>query len=358
MSISNLFQLPELFLSGKEPDDLTVVVGNEELVLETGSVLRTMDTGADGFSASLPFDPTDEKLAELLKPYGYKSTAVYLGEDIVINGILYTIENEFSNSGIRKILEGATITANIVDSSLPPPYEATKIKFIDRATTILEPFGIAVKIDSSVASNLAEPFDRVTAEPNEKVFNHLATLARQRGVLLTCTPEGELLATKAAKGRPVASIQEEAPPQLEYKIRFDGRARFHTYRLLGETPKKHFISADANDLLVPSGRMIVETANESTAGNIQEAADWARSKRVADTMTFPIPVYSWYDPKGNLWEPNTLVSITAPSMNIPDGFDMLIRSVQYDWSSSGTRAVLNVVPPTVFTGEEVIEPWS
>ena len=348
-----------MFLSGKEPDDLTIVVEGKELVLESGRVLRNMDEGADGFSASLPFDPTDEELAELLKPYGYKSTAVYLGGDIAINGILYIIENEFTNSGIRKVIEGATITANIVDSNLPPPYEQTKVTFEDRAKIMLEPFGIAVKIDPSAVSNLIEPFDRVTAEPTDKIFDHLASLAKQRAALLTCTPEGELLATVAAKGKPVASIEEGKPPQLEYRIRFDGRARFNKYRVLGQTPKKVSISADAIDLVVPDGRLTVSKGgNEATQGNIQAAADWQRSKAIANTLTIPVPVYSWYDPKGNLWEPNTLVSITAPSMNVPDGFDFLIRSVEYEWSSSGTPAVLNVVPPTAFTGEELIEPWS
>lgn len=336
-----------------------MVVDGEELVLESGKVIRTIDTGADGFSASLPFDPTDEKLAALLKPYGYKSTAVYLGGKIVVNGILYTIENEFASSGIRKNLEGATITANIIDSSLPPPYEENKVTLKDRAEAILEPFGIAVRFDPSAVSAFAEPFERVTAEPTDKIFAHLAGLAKQRGALLTCNPEGELLVTKANKGKPVASIEEEKPPQLEYKIRFDGRARFNKYRVNGETPKrKTFIFAEAVDLVVPEGRLLVTKADDATAGNIQDAADWARSKRVADTLTIPVPVYSWYDPNGELWEPNTIVSITASSMNIPDGFDFLIRSVEYDWSSNGTPAILNVVPPEVFTGEELQEPWS
>jgi prophage tail gpP-like protein len=360
LSISSLFELPELFLPGKEPDDLTIVVDGEELVLESARVIRSIDTGADAFSASLPFDPSDEKLAELLKPYGYQSTAVYLGEDIVINGFLFIMENEFTTGGIRKIIEGATITANIVDSNLLPPYQYNKIKFEDIASTILEPFGIGIRIDSSAIQNLFEPFDRVVVEPTDKAFDFLAGLARQRGVLLTCNPEGELVATKAASGRPVASIKEEAPPQQEYRIRFDGRKRFAKYLVLGQTPKKVSISASALDAVPPEGRInIIKAGNESTQGNIQDAADWARSKAVADTMTFPVPVYSWYTkPDGDLWEPNTLVTIESAAMNIPDGFDFLIRSVEYEWSSGGTPAVLNVVPPNVFTGEEIIDPWS
>ena len=93
MSISNLFDLPSLLLPGKDPDDFSLSVEGEELVLESGKVLRTVDTCADAFTASMPFDSSDKKIAKLLKPFGYKKASVYLGGNIAVNGILYNIEN-------------------------------------------------------------------------------------------------------------------------------------------------------------------------------------------------------------------------------------------------------------------------
>ena len=65
-------------------------------------------------------------------------------------------------------------------------------------------------------------------------------------------------------------------------------------------------------------RKITKAGDESTQGNIQDAADWARSKAVADTMQIPIPVYSWYTKPedGELWRPNQLVSVESAAMKL------------------------------------------
>lgn len=358
MSISNPFKLPAFSLPGKDDDQLTLVVDSEELVLENAGALRTMDTGADYLSATVPFDIEDKKLAELLKPYGYKESAVYLGTQLLINGILYNIESTLSG-GSYKELEVWTKTADIIDSSLQPAdYEASKVSLKDRAESLCEPFGISVVVDITALDESNEVFDRVTAEASDTIFSHLVNLARQRGALINCNSAGELTIVKAnTNSAPVATLEEGKPPLQDFAIKFNGRARFHTYLAIGESPKE-ISFAEAYDELVPEGRFTVVEADDTARGNIQDAANWARSKRVADTLTIPLPVYSWYDPNGILWEPNTIVTVKSPSMGISDGFNFLIRSVEYIFSSDGTPAIINVVPPTVFTGGDLIDPWS
>jgi prophage tail gpP-like protein len=351
--------LPAFSLSGKDKDQFPITIDGEEIVIEIASAIRTMDTAADAYVIDLPFDVDDKKLSNLLRPYGYQKSAVYLGNQLIINGTLYNVENILSQQGSSKVLEGWTITADIIDSSLEPvDYEASKISLAERATALCEPFGINVTVDISALDESNEVFDRVTAEPSDTVFSHISNLARQRGVLVTCNSAGELVLLRAnVNGSPVATLEEGKPPLQDFAIKFDGRARFHTYRAIGETPKE-ITFAEATDDLVPEGRLTVIEVDESARGDVQGAADWARSKKAADVLEMSLPVYTWYDSDDNLWEPNTLVTVISPTMGIPDGFNFLIRSVEYLFDSTGTRATLGVVPPTVYTGGELIEPWS
>jgi prophage tail gpP-like protein len=347
-------------LTGKDKDDFTVVVEGEELVVSAGRVKRSIDTAADGWTASMLWNPDNEDISGSLIPYGYQKASCYLGGTLSVDGLIYNMKNRLSTNGIFKDLEGFSFTADIVDSTIKPPYEQENITLELRARQLVEPLGIRVKwqvIDVDL------PFDRVTAKPEDTIFSHLSKLASQRGVLVSSTPLGELLLTKAATGRPVGTIEEDFPPGTNLEISFNGRERFNVYKAIAQSPgrksklKKFTKTAVAKDDVVPKSRFLTFSADESTAGDIQKAADWRRSKQVADSLTMPFPVNTWYDPNGNLWRENTLVTVVSKSLQVPDGFTFLIKAVEYVFESTGTKAVLSLVPPQVYTGRPLIEPW-
>lgn len=350
-------------LTGKDKDDFSIVVDSQEIVVESGRVIRTMDTVSDGWTASIRWDSNDYEIMDLLKPFRYTLAECYLGGNIIIKGSISRTKNSISPDKIIKNVIGFSSTVDIIDSNVKPPFEQKKVTLETRATTLLEPFNLSVVFDPDVLLD-DEPFDKVTAEPSDKVFAHLAKLASQRGVLITSTKIGELLFTRAnIKGKPVGTIAEDFPPGMTFEMDFDGRKRFYEYKAIAKTPgrnkrkKEKLKVASAFDPIIPEYRFMSFQANDVSMGNIQQAADWKRSKTIADAMTIPFPVSGWYDPDGDLWDVNTLVTVKSPLLHIPDGFNFLIKSVEYRFQSSGTTAILGLVPPQAFTGAEITEPW-
>jgi len=344
----------EAELPGKDPDDFTVVIEGKEIPVKGGQAVRTADTAADGWVASIARDTSDDDLTELLRPYKYREAAVYLGGKLVVNGRLYGVQHTITeNGGVVCDLEGWSYTADMIDSTLKAPYEANKINLETRARDLVEPLGISVlfEVDDD------PPFDRVTADKTDTIFDHLLSLAKQRGVLVTSTNQGELLFTKAQSGDPVGTIEEGVPPFVNVSAKFDGRARFNRYKAVGQSPKKNAKTATAADDRVPSSRFLTFQADESTGGDIQKAADWRRSKQIADALTIRLPVPSWYAPNGELWQPNTLVTIKSPTIYLEDGFNFLIREVEYEFRDDGTTANLSLVTPETYSGESIVEPW-
>ena len=358
--ITELIPLPTL--EGKDKDDCTIVIEGIELPVESCKSFRAIDTCAHTWSARIAWTPEDARFAEALKPYKYPEAECYLGGKLVVKGLLYSIEPANNENGRSMVLEGWSKTADVVDSTIKPPYEQTNITLEKRAKQLVEPLGIPVKIAEDPLTRIPlisdEPFAKVTCAPEDTIFKHLSELGSQRGILISSSPLGELLLTVAAFSESIGTIEEIIPPGREFKTKFDGRKRFNVYKALGQSPQKTAVTAVAKDNAVPKSRFQTFKANDANLGNIQNAANWRRSKQLADALTIPFPVDSWYGPNKLLWSENTIVTVKSDTIFVPGGFDFLIRSVEFTFQGSGTVAVLNLVPPQVFTGGELVEPWA
>ncbi len=343
-------------LPGDSLQDFTIVLDGTRLVVQSARALRTMHTAADGFNALQLWARDNVELQGLVTPYGYQKAEVYVGGQLVITGQLYTPTNKASAKEYSQTIKGASYTKDVVDSSVQPPYEYRNITIDKLAAKLIEPLGIDLVVDDQI--DVGGPFDRVTAEPSDKIFDFLAKLAKQRSLLISSTPRGELLLTAAKVTPTVGTISDEFPPGVELEATFDGAKRFHAYTVLSKRRGRRPKRATATDEVVPRSRLTTIQADETEAGDIQKAADWQRSKALADALTIPFPVSDWYAPNGELFRENTIVTVKSPIIYAPFGFDFMIRSVEYQYDKSGRAATLNIVPPEVYTGEPLVEPWA
>lgn len=348
-------ELSKTKLQNKDKNDLTLLINGHELLVDSCRLLKAVDNAAHVFSAKIRWEPNKTDAINLaLAPYQYPNASIYLGGQLKFNGIIYTVTNNLSSSGISKTLEGATFVADVIDSTMKPPYEASNISLLDRVADLVAPFGIKV-IDNA---NENELFDRVTAKPAEKVFQHISKLAAQRGVLITSDEFGNLVLTKAIGIENVGTLNEGGLVVTEWQSKYDGRKRFNAYKAIGQSPSDNALTAVAVDNDIPRTRFMTFKVNETTNGNIQTAADWRRSKQVADSLTIPLPVSSWYAPNGKLWRENTLVTVVAESIHLKNGFTFLIKAVEFMFDNNKISANLSLVPPQVYTGEEIPTIWS
>jgi prophage tail gpP-like protein len=342
-------------ISGKETNDLTIMIDDLEIKTSSARVMRTMDTVADGWTASVEWVPgKNSEIDKRLVPYGYKPASVYIGGELLVNGLLYTTESIVDNNGTLKNLEGWSYTADLIDSTLKPPYEKNDVTLEQRAIELIEPLGLSVEINVDTGGQ----FSRVTANEKDSIAKHLVDLAKQRKVLITSTPEGNVLITKSTENlTPVDIIEEGGQLADKFRVRFDGRKRFNSYTALGRSPfgNKEGI---AKDDLVPRSRFVTFTANETIDGDVQKVAEWKRNKQIVDALTMQLPVTGWFTSSGKLWRENTIVTVKSEVMHIPDGFDFLIRAVEYIETDNSQSAILSIIPPQAYSDGAIKEPWN
>ena len=342
-------------LSNKKLGDLTILIDGSETEYTAARVIRTMDTFADGWTATIPWNPgEDEVLDKKMIPFSYPTASIYIGGELIVNGVLYTHNPSLSVSGSINNVEGWSFTADGIDSTIKPPYEKNKTSLEQIATELADTLGIKAIFDFDSGG----AFDRITASPSDTIFSHLSKLAEQRGLILTSTPSGDMLFTKTIESKSVGTLEEGDGLTLGFGAKFDGRQRFNAYRVIGQSPS--FLAAKvgiANDDNVPRSRFLTSEANETTKGNIINAADWKRSKQIAKALEIPFNTEGWYAPDGSLWAPNTNLTVNSKTLGLPNGFTFAIKRVELSIDENKQSAKLSLVPPQVFTGEPLEDPW-
>jgi prophage tail gpP-like protein len=343
----------------KDNDGVYINLDGREIRPESFSALRTIDTVANAVSASVSFpDQTeDPTLYEKVKPKSFTKTTVSIGGERIFTGLLYGRGSQSSQGGRRLNLSFNTASVDLVASSLKPPFEFNNIK-ID---TLCKKFARALGRDLIVDVNdVGAAFEVATAQQGESRFSFLQGLAKQRGLLLTCDIDGNLVLTRAnIDGQPVATLEENVTPGvIGWNNEFNDRERFNVYRAVADGPFGTE-EATAQDNSIPRSRFKTISANEANAGDIQAAVDWAKNKTTADALGFELTVADWRNNQnaGKIWEENTIVTVISPTLFIPDGFNFLINRVQYILGSNGRTTRLSLVPPTSYTQGEIVEPW-
>ncbi len=339
-------ELPQI--TNKKTESFTLISGGNEIPVMAGKVIRTMDTFADAWSATLA------NTASLRSKINLFDTAeIYLGNDKILTGKLYERESEVTSTESKLNIGGWSHTADLIDSTVSPPFQYNRTTLKNLAEKLIKPTGIKVIWESSNTTK----FRRVKIGKTEKIFSALNKLALQVGVVLSSDRDGNALFVDPASTGTVGTLKEGTSTLPSFKIKQDGRKQFSKYKVYGTGPRKR-ISAISIDKNVPVSRMTTQTANDIENKDIQGAADYRRNLAVANMLTFDLPVVGWAAPNGKLWEENTLVTVDSPSLFLPEGgFTFLIKQVGFDWSVSGVTATLSLVPPTVYTKEELIYPW-
>jgi prophage tail gpP-like protein len=333
-------------LTGADKNGIQIVVDGKNIPIISAQVFKSFDTATHGWVAVTPWKKE-------LRPFGYQLAECYVGGKLKIMGRVFTNTPEFTPTGRVMRLEGWSHTADAVDSAIRPPYEQNKVTLRARAEALCKGVGVGVVW----AAGEDKPFDRVTAQEGQSIVDHLGDLAQQRGIQLSSTNRGELLFHTAKDARNIGSFKEGYPPMLSGKCVFDGRKRFGSYVARGQSPGKTKAQATAVDPAVPGYRIMSFTADESAGSDMQKAANWQRSKALGESIAMEQPVNSWYNSDGELYEEGQLVTIISETLFVPEGYEYLISKVEYNLSENGADAVLSLVPPQVYTGEELPDPW-
>jgi prophage tail gpP-like protein len=272
-----------------------------------------------------------------------------LGDTPLYKGYIDRFSISLTESSRNLTISGRDLTGDLVDCSILGNNEFNNMKLEAIAKELVKPFGIGV----IVFADTGKPFQKFTVNQGETVFEALERLAKQRELLLTSSPVGNLVFEK--KG--VVRASTELIEGINIKsaaVTFDNSERFSEYHVKGQAPGLIGTNNDntkAKGLAKDNGieryrPTLVLADNAADADGAQQRAAWEASFRAAKGMQVNVLTVGWTQKGGDLWATNQTVHLECRSLGIKQ--DLLVQSVRFEQGSRGKLTELELIRPDAF----------
>ena len=269
---------------------------------------------------------------------------VLLGADLVITGYIDEYETDDTDRSSSVRVHGRDKTGDLVDCSAM--YKTGQWRGV-RLEQIVADIALPFKINVAVApgTDTGEVFKRFALEEGEKAFAAIDRACRLRAVLVTSTPDGNLLITTASTVSSGVRLMEGVNMH-KFHSRHDWKERHSEITLKGQVPgddHEHgaaaaHLKASAKDAEIDRYRPLVVIAEHGTSSkSLSDRAAWEVKVRLGRGKRGGCTVVGWRTgtdgQQGPLWQPNTLVHVTSARMGLD--MELLIISCHYHLSEHG-----------------------
>ncbi len=323
------------------------------------SIKRNINSIADGFTYSLPYDPFDLELRDKTRPYNYYSADIFIGGELYI-----AAQNVKWHTGARqnstiKTIDARTKTGHTIECMA----QKTSLEFNNQtlsqiAIEIMKPYGDDLK--PLFFDGDSDQFIKVRKEITDTDFEFLGGLAAQKGFLITSSDTGQMAFIRAnIDGKPVARFIEGETAIEHITATYSGTMRFSSFQAITESAGVPGPSSILSDDSIPIYRPFVFSANDIEAGNLETALQWRRSKSLADSTKLKITATGWRNQTNMLWRENMKLTVQAPSVDVFTETEYIISGVDLKKDENGGNiALLDMVLPQAYSLEfPGLFPW-
>jgi prophage tail gpP-like protein len=314
-----------------------------------------------GLSLSGPFDHEREEVRLALQPLMFPKVEATIGDELVLTGrvkdVSPSVDAGSASVGVSVYSLAYDLTEQCAPvESLPLEFNGLDLRQITYKM-VAPSIGVATVFDGQPGAKFA----RVRCEPDGVIHSFLCDLALQRGYVLSDLPNGDLLfRSEGPSGSPVARL--EGQPLGKVTAQFQPASWFSTMtgRANKRAGKGGARYTQRNSLYrAINPRSFTLTVGDTEAADVPKAVKAAIGRMVASVVTYTVDdLPGWRDPQGDLWKPNTTITLRAPEAMIYRETELLIRSVKLRQTAETETASLCLVLPGTFGGKLPKElPW-
>lgn len=351
-------------------EEVAIAIGGKEWRYWSElEITRSIDTHSTvGFTA--PFEVERKEFRETFRPFSFTPLEVKVGGDPLFSGTMVDVQPRVEPGSRTVQISAYSKAAVLEDCNIPAdhaPFEASGLSLRQIAERLALPFGVGVQLgvpDPSAFKRLNTKSRTLDTklESDQKIQDFLGDLARQRGLVISDTPEGELLFWKSVEpGHPVVRLEEGQPPLINVVPTLNPQEYYNEvtgFRLAkrGSAGSKYTERLDR----IAGGalRSLSFRIDDVEKADVPSAVKGHIGRMLAASVSYVVSLPTWRAPGGGLWAPNTTLILRAPSAFIFKDYELLIRDVVLKQDAGETTASLGLVLPGVFSGElPSTRPW-
>lgn len=326
------------------------------------SVRRSMRAASGGFDLNVTERWPGQTQAWPIVPGDFCEVSV-CGQS-VITGYIDAVNSSYSSESHAISVQGRDKTADLVDCSADN-MTLKNVRFGDIVSRLIKPFGIEF-VEEFVSDLLIKNF---VVQTGESVFQTIEKGARLAGVLLMSDGEGRLVATRASLAKKLTTVLRSGENILSGSISDSAQDLYSQITVKSQVSMPDMNSFDLTGLQKMS--TVLTNASASVSGAVkryrpltllaesqatnsycQTRAQWEAATRLASSRIVELTVAGWLDSDGDVWRPNTVVSVVDENLKIAN--EMLITDVSLSLTDAGSVTRLRLVDPQAYEPRPVI----
>lgn len=313
--------------------------------------------GLDSYSAAAlsgPFDHGRDEVRRAFQPLMFPGVTVEIGDELVLTGRMKDVSPSVDADQASIGITVYSLPDALTEICAPPDLWPLEFNGFDLKRIAQRLAGGAAGLSVTLDGPPGARFARCRCDPNAELQGFLADLALQRGFVLSDLPDGGLLfRSEAPAGSPVARLKGQPLGKVTAAFKPESWFAFVHGRASKRAGKAGSKFSQFNSLYrasVPRHHTI--SVGDTESADVPRAVKSAVGRMVAAVATYTVEdLPSWRDPHGELWRPNTTVTLTAPEAMIYRETELLIRSVKLRQEADTEKATLELVLPGSFGGE-------
>ncbi|GBR32376.1 hypothetical protein HKD21_11515 [Gluconobacter cerevisiae] len=348
------------------PDmEFHIYVGNRELLNYTSFQFnRSMEQLPGNFTITIAL--AYARLPELLEAVqANQKVTFYIAKKLMFTGILERVDTSGSMSDHPVVIQGRSALRDLFDcSAMIPGYVATYKDLNGLAQTLCSPFGVKTyaKSGTSAASTYQQDqLSQMNLNAGETPYAILQRAARIYGKILYDSVGGALVIADVADGNPVATIDTSTAMIEDTSFSLDISGRFSEYVVavqpndqyssgpalpiptgIGKDPQQELVGTQRKLLLINS----LDSPDHQYAQNI---AQWQANRNYGRSMVMNLVMTGYQSDSGDLWDINTLVSVTDPLTGIKDSKMIVAGYTMIRDLTNGSTTQITLMPREAFS---------
>lgn len=313
---------------------------------------------ASTFSFDFFYDPENKEQKELACIGHYHICSLMFGNELVMKGNMISTGFKSQDSRQMAAIGGYSLAGFLEDCSIPKecyPLEYSNLSIKQIADKLCQPFGIAVAVSDSVKAAMDAPVEKITMEPADKVKDVLSKLAAQKNIILTHTPNGNILFTKAAPNAPaIAHFEPGQPGATTYEMVFNGQAMHSHIIAMKQAASGGGNAGESAPLRNPYviGSVYRPLTVVQGSGDDIDTEQFAKNTLAAElrNISWKITTDRWLIDK-KIVRPGSIITCYNPEIYLFKKTRLFIDSVELSGDQTSATAVLNCYLPEVYNGE-------
>lgn len=350
-------------------DTVTVISGGRRLTgWQAVRITRGCERMPSDFDVALTERYPGEAAEAVISPGS--PCQVMCGNALVITGYIDRYTPSISPRNHRVRIMGRSKSEDVTDCSVTPTMitgmQIITSSLLDLATQLCKPFGITVTSLTGDNIPLSQPGGaplQFNAVLTETCFEIIERVARYAGVLVYDDTDGNLIIAKVGATQMASGFAQGVNVQAA-AASFSMDERFSVYlpmlmstNFLGQQGIGGAQFPEVKDQGVPRFRPLIVVSEQFQFGEsyAEKRAQWEMARRFGRSQAVRLTCDSWRDSAGNLWTPNSLVTIDLPALKLTPSEPWVIGDVTLIRDQErGTVADLTIMPKEAFTPEPSI----